>query len=414
MNNISIGHTIWITIIALSITTNVQADVYSNKITDINLETDINKKDLDLLTQKIENNTTKSEKIFEKIKKQQVQVDALIKKSEKLKDKMQKRKSVLVKQVKKIQENGEGLNYVDFIVNSESVTDAIARVRGVSKITSENRKMFEKQKKDKENVEKSKEKINEIMNDQKDDIVKMERNSIDLKEQMAIKKAVLSKLAMEKKSIKNQKEKDIAEKKAADELKNAKKISEEAQRQREINEYASKKEPNEKKDDTIDNSIASEKELKKDTQENTQPDSEKVPDQTGSGYLRPTSAPISSSYGAREGLDASGFHKGTDFGGESGSPIYASKSGTVVIAQNDGVPVSGYGKATLIQHDNGNFTLYAHQSSQSVKVGDKVEQGQIIGGMGSTGQSTGTHLHFEIRTSMYGGEGNLLNPELFF
>lgn len=97
-------------------------------------------------------------------------------------------------------------------------------------------------------------------------------------------------------------------------------------------------------------------------------------------------------------------HKGLDFGQPSGSSIKASRAGEVVIAQYDGSPVSGYGKCTVIKHDDNTFALYAHQSDQSVKVGDKVKQGQIIGKVGSTGQSTGPHLHFEIRNELLGGQ----------
>lgn len=104
-------------------------------------------------------------------------------------------------------------------------------------------------------------------------------------------------------------------------------------------------------------------------------------------------------------------HKGLDFAQPIGDNIKASQDGEVVVAQFDGQPVQGYGKCTILKHSDGTFTLYAHQSEQLVSVGDQVKQGQVIGKVGSTGQSTGPHLHFEIRKSYLGGQINPA-PEL--
>lgn len=97
-------------------------------------------------------------------------------------------------------------------------------------------------------------------------------------------------------------------------------------------------------------------------------------------------------------------HKGLDFAQPQGDNIKASQDGEVVVAQFDGQPVQGYGKCTILKHSDGTYTLYAHQSEQVVAVGDKVKQGQVIGKVGNTGQSTGSHLHFEIRKSYLGGQ----------
>ena len=86
-------------------------------------------------------------------------------------------------------------------------------------------------------------------------------------------------------------------------------------------------------------------------------------------------------------------HKGTDIGRVGyTSPVYAAKAGTVIIAQRS----SSYGNYVVISHGVGNTTLYAHMSSIKVSVGTYVKQGQTIGITGSTGHSTGPHLHFEV------------------
>ncbi|MBE6960885.1 MAG: peptidase M23 [Ruminococcaceae bacterium] len=123
------------------------------------------------------------------------------------------------------------------------------------------------------------------------------------------------------------------------------------------------------------------------------------------GYIWPTdSRYITSTIGGRESPGGIGStnHKGTDIGRVGyTSPIYASKAGTVIVSQYS----SSYGHYVVIAHGSGNTTLYAHMSSRKVKVGDVVKQGQTIGISGSTGNSTGPHLHFEIMEN-----GVIINP----
>ncbi len=87
------------------------------------------------------------------------------------------------------------------------------------------------------------------------------------------------------------------------------------------------------------------------------------------------------------------MHNGNDFGGGFGDPIFASAAGVVVMAELRG----GYGNVVVIDHGDQWGTLYAHQSSFEVVVGQQVARGDIIGRVGSTGYSTGPHLHFELR-----------------
>ena len=93
------------------------------------------------------------------------------------------------------------------------------------------------------------------------------------------------------------------------------------------------------------------------------------------------------------------LHAGCDVGASYGSAIYAAASGTVILASWNG----GYGNCVMINHGNGYTTLYGHMSSIAVSVGQTVSMGQTIGYVGSTGNSTGPHLHFEVRSSATGG-----------
>lgn len=105
-------------------------------------------------------------------------------------------------------------------------------------------------------------------------------------------------------------------------------------------------------------------------------------------YLRPLTS----------GRKTQGLHgyNGIDIGAPYGTPILASASGVVIISRNSGWN-GGYGKYVVIKHNNGTQTLYAHNNSNIVYQGSNVVKGQVIGYVGSSGRSTGAHLHFEVR-----------------
>jgi len=115
-----------------------------------------------------------------------------------------------------------------------------------------------------------------------------------------------------------------------------------------------------------------------------------------SGQMQqPVNAEAGSPFGYRIHpiFHTSRLHTGIDFGAPSGTPIFAADSGVVVSAGTRG----GYGNATVVDHGGGTATLYAHQSRLGVTAGQQVTRGEVIGYVGSTGYSTGPHLHFEVR-----------------
>lgn len=112
-------------------------------------------------------------------------------------------------------------------------------------------------------------------------------------------------------------------------------------------------------------------------------------------------ATVTSKYGWRKFGGVTEFHTGIDYAISQGTPIYASEAGVVTCAQWSG----NYGYLIKIQHISGYETRYAHCSKFKVSVGDVVEQGDLIGYVGSTGRSTGPHVHFEIRL-----DGSHMNP----
>ena len=111
--------------------------------------------------------------------------------------------------------------------------------------------------------------------------------------------------------------------------------------------------------------------------------------------ILPSSAPITSGWGRRWHpiLRKMRMHYGTDFDGERGSPVWAAHQGVVETATY----MKDFGRVVVLNHGNGFSTLYAHLNKIRVKYGETVRQGQRIGDIGSSGLSTGPHLHFEIR-----------------
>lgn len=130
------------------------------------------------------------------------------------------------------------------------------------------------------------------------------------------------------------------------------------------------------------------------------------PGQSSTGVITTTDGPIApptqgtftSGFGPRWGTN----HNGIDIAAPIGTPIYAAKDGVVI----DSGPAQGFGNWIRIQHDDGTITTYGHMSTLSAQVGDEVQAGDYIAGMGSEGQSTGSHLHFEVTDP----SGNKVDP----
>jgi murein DD-endopeptidase MepM/ murein hydrolase activator NlpD len=118
------------------------------------------------------------------------------------------------------------------------------------------------------------------------------------------------------------------------------------------------------------------------------------------GLIWPLNGAVTSEFGPRWGL----FHAGIDIAAPAGSAIKAAKAGTVIYAGNEG----GYGNFVIIDHGGGLATAYAHMSSIAMREGQRVSQGQTVGTVGSTGHSTGPHLHFEVRV-----DGVAKNPRAY-
>lgn len=122
-------------------------------------------------------------------------------------------------------------------------------------------------------------------------------------------------------------------------------------------------------------------------------------------FIKPVKGPMTSDFGPRKAPmpGASTNHQGIDFDGETGDPVVSSESGIVSHAGTRG----SFGNLVIVDHGSGYETYYAHLDSINVSPGETVQKGQIVGALGSTGRSTGSHLHFEVRLN-----GKPIKPEL--
>ena len=116
---------------------------------------------------------------------------------------------------------------------------------------------------------------------------------------------------------------------------------------------------------------------------------------------------LASGYGSRFHpiLKVNKMHKGLDFAASTGTPIYATGDGTVKVSEFN----SGYGNMVVLKHGNGYESLYAHMSRAKVRNGQKVKRGDVVGYVGTTGLSTGAHLHYEIHKN-----GEPVDPIMYF
>lgn len=128
------------------------------------------------------------------------------------------------------------------------------------------------------------------------------------------------------------------------------------------------------------------------------------PDSALENFIAPLSGSINSVFGPRNGS----FHDGVDIGAPEGTPVHAVAEGEVVYSNQ----LRGYGNMVIVRHVGGIVSVYAHNQLNLVHEGQKVERGEVIAKVGSTGRVTGPHLHFEIRKNNAAQDPILYLPQL--
>ena len=314
------------------------------------------------LDDKINNLNKKTEKIEEKIKSSNERIEKINKESEKLKKEIKQLEEDITSNQESLAErlkvinNNYTLGYLKVILSSNSISDFLNNIYIVQEVVKQDKQM---------------------LND-------LENNKNEIKD----KKEILDKNKEEEKVIKDElvKDKENLDKDKI-ELKNLKEelVKEEEELEKKLQKIAAQKTAASSDSNNLVNSNSSSTVISN--------GSWPVP-----GYSR-----VSSPFGYRihPVLGIKKLHTGIDIPAPTGTPTVAVSSGTVIYSGVQG----SYGNTVMIQHDNGLVSLYAHNSSLVVNVGDKVKKGQVVAKIGSTGRSTGPHLHFEIRVN-----GTAQNP----
>lgn len=365
-----------------------------------------------------------------------------------LQDKIQKREEQIRNQARDVQTNHDSASIVDVVINAKSVGDAVKKTIAVSTILSASKDIMEQQTKDKTELEKLEKEAEQRLQsiNQKTTELKAKQDQLvqtkldqqvkinDLQASIATEKDQKKKYEKQKedaekkrqaalKALEEQRKKEAAarEKAQAEAEKQAKKAAEEAQKAAEeaqAQAAAAESEKQKQAAEIAQLEAQQQEQQAKQQQEQAQTvtdtnasqvttnpaETASKPTENSSGWAAPLSIGLSvtSPFGLRQDpTGASGTqHDGIDFAGSAGTPIMASKSGKVV---ESGFHWSA-GNHVVIQHSDGHYSYYMHMvSAPSVSVGSEVSAGQVLGGMGTTGNSTGVHLHFGVSTALWSG-----------
>lgn len=384
-----------------------------------------------------------SYKILQQKNTEEQTLTDLIQKIADLKEKIAKREEQIQKQARNVQTNQNASDILSVMAESDSINEAITKAYAVTKLISANKEIMSEQQKDQAELEtlqkKSEEKLHSLTETTNELQAKQEElTKAKLDQEVKINELSASLATEKKQKEKFEKQKVEAEKKRQEQLKALakqraaeeaarKKAEEDArkfqeQQQKELAAAAEKERiANEEQAQTLavqqEQKSDSSNEMK--TETNTEdsspvssvpevPEEDNVtkPEENTSGWSAPLSSlVITSPFGNRvDPTGASGTsHDGIDLAGASGTPVFAAKAGKVVEA--------GYhwsaGNHVIIQHADGYYSYYMHLSSFSTTVGASVSAGTLLGGMGTTGNSTGVHLHFGISTSLW---SNFVDP----
>ncbi len=350
-----------------------------------------------------------------------------------LEERIRLRNKLIEEQARNAQVNQKSDSIISVMVNAESLSDAVTAAIGMTKLISASNEIMQAQIDDKENLDELKKEAEKKVTDAEKETRSLEEKENDLIEAKLTQSIKINEISAslateqsEKAKFENQKQE--AEKRREEELKA---IAEEKRKEAEAAAILKAQEAeaasiikDQEKDvsqlaDTNDIGIGQEntdtqkeEQIPDETSEqdsnsvnqneyqdnNSSSDNTQIQSPSSSGWGAPVANIIvTSPFGGR--ADPTGFsgsfHDGIDMGGTSSTPIMASRSGTVVQASFDG----SAGNYIIIDHGDGYYSYYLHLSNYIATPGQSVSAGQTIGTMGTTGNSTGVHLHFGIATS---------------
>ncbi|WP_419961370.1 murein hydrolase activator EnvC family protein [Psychrobacillus sp. BM2] len=354
------------------------------------------------LDTKIINTEAQISEVLNQIKLTTTEIEKLRASIKELERKIEERDELLKERIRAVQVSGGSVSYLDVLLGANSFIDFIDRFSAVNTLMEADRTILKEQADDKAQLEEqqaSLEKKLQQQEDSKNELVSL-KGSLD--SQKASKGNLVDQLEVEQAKLINQKEVLETE---YDEILN---LSQETQNkivaeQKRLAEVARKATEEKKRKEEAE---------RKRQQAASGGSSTAIPNVSAGSWTKPASGRFTSGYGSRthpiHGVVKT--HYGIDIANSTGTPVLTAADGVVSYA----APLSTYGNVIMVTHsiDGKIFTsLYAHLSSIKVSVGQVVSKGQIIGAIGTTGNSTGPHLHFEIHVGNWEGMAtNSVNP----
>ncbi|GLC87773.1 murein hydrolase activator EnvC family protein [Lysinibacillus piscis] len=349
------------------------------------------------LNAEIEKTNANIANVTEEIRLTNKEIEALEASIAELLRKIEERDILIQERVRAIQASGS-VSYLDVLLGSNSFVDFIDRVSAVSTIFEADRQIIRDQKQDKQTLEEQKQVLENKRQNLEGKKAELDRLKASLSGQKAEKNSLVDQLEKEQEKLKS--EKVLLEKQYSEALD----ISDELQQKivAEQNRLAEVARQQEAKRKAAAAAAAA-------ARANGSNSAVHAPASDGT-WIKPTNGRLTSPYGWRNIGAGPEFHYGVDLANQTGTPIWAAADGVVSYA----APLSSYGNVVIITHSiEGEIytTVYAHLNSFNVSVGTEVSQGQQIAAMGSTGRSTGPHLHFEVHIGSWRGQAvGSVNP----
>ncbi|WP_438316209.1 murein hydrolase activator EnvC family protein [Sporosarcina sp. FA9] len=360
-----------------------------------------------ILNNKVTETNDNIERMEFEIEETTTEIEALKISIKDLIQKIKERDLVLRERVQVMQVKGNTVNYLDVLLGANSFSDFIDRFSAVSTLMDADRTIMKQQAADQEQLEVEKTVVEQKLAEQEENKSELEEMKKSLESQKNEKDSLVSQLEVEQSKLKTEKsnlEEDYHE---AHEL--SKEVEQEIVAEQKRLAEVARKAAEEKKRKAAAAAAAA-----RAAANNRNSSSSYTPPVSNGTWTRPASGRVSSEFGYRNHpiYGISKLHAGTDIANSIGTRVVAAGDGVVSTARFHGT----LGNHIVVTHSvNGSIftTVYAHLSSIGVSPGQVVEKGQAIGKIGSTGASTGPHLHFEFHVGYYSSGSGAVNPRRY-
>lgn len=352
-----------------------------DNLNEVNSQKEESQDKVNNLSSQIDSYESKINSLKSEIETKTNEVNELQKKLDELEAEREKNQSLLDERLVTLYESGE-VSYLDMLLSSTDLTDFISSYYMIETLTAADKELIQNLENDKKEIADTQEKVNNSLGEIEKNKTELESVQQELSKAKNEEQTKVDKLTEQSHDLENDVEEYEKKMKELD----AKEKAQEAALQKKYEEAKKKAEQG--------NSSGS----------NSNSGSSSGGSVSSKGFIRQVKT---GKITAGMYYSSGKYHGAVDFGVSVGTPVYAAADGIVVTSTWGGS--DSYGYYIKIKHYNGLYTLYAHGSSLVAKVGQEVKQGQLIMYSGNTGNSTGPHLHFEVRVAP-GGYNNRVNP----